>query len=75
MTAGFLVDVTIGEQGIEGRLGVGVGLYLHLHLQHLLLHVVELRHLLIDGLLLDLGLELLGLDLSRGPSALGPDLQ
>ena len=50
-------------------------LQLLLHGHHLLLHLVELLHLLIDGQLLDLGLLLLGLDLSRGPSALGADLE
>ena len=70
ITAGWLlVKLALCDQVIEDILGLRILLQLLLHLHHLLLHILELLHLLSDAFFFDLGLLLLGSDLALGPSA------
>ena len=76
ITAGWLLkELTLRDQVIKDILGLCILLYLLLHLHHLLLHLLELLHLLSDAFFFDLGLLLLGSDLALGPSAFGADLE
>ena len=76
ITAGWLLkELTLRDQVIKDILGLSILLYLLLHLHHLLLHVLELLHLLSNAFFFDLGLLLLGSDLTFGSSAFGADLE
>ena len=71
----LLKELTLSNQVIKDILGLRILLYLLLHLHHLLLHILELLHLLSNAFFFDLGLLLLGSDLALGPSAFGADLE
>jgi hypothetical protein len=76
ITARWLLNqLALGNQVIEDVLGLLILLQLLLHLHHLILHLVELLHLISNALFFDLGLLLLGSDLALGPSAFGADLE
>ena len=72
---GLLEEFARRDQVIQDALGHFGILHLVLQGHYLVLHLVELCHLQDDGIIFDLLLELLSLDLSLGAPSLGADLE
>ena len=71
----ILKGISNSEQSIKLCLGDGALVQPLLHGLELLLHLVELRHLGVDGVILDLGFLLLLQELALGPSPLAAHLE
>ena len=72
---GILKGISNGEQSIKLCLGDGALVQPLLHGLELLLHLVELRHLGVDGVILDLGFLLLLQELALGSAPLASHLE